>query len=70
MDLNIYRRAAVHARRIVRNQSRVLPFLSVGATLQFSPADMQHLIELLIDELNRIGGDYYHTNTSFSLSPH
>ena len=67
-DLNIYRRAAVHARRIVRSQPKVLPFLSKDAALRFSPADMQRLFELLINELNRLGRDYYHTNTSFSLS--
>ena len=67
-DLNIYRRAAVHAGRIVRSQPNVLPFLSKNAALRFSPADMQRLFELLIDELNRLGRDYYHTNTSFTLS--
>ena len=67
-DLNIYRQAAVHARRIVRSQPKVLPFRSKGAALRFSPADMQRLFELLIDELNRIGRDYYHASTSFSLS--
>ena len=67
-DLNIYRRAAVHARRIVRSQPKVFPFLSKDAALRFSPADMQQLFELLIDELNRIGRDYYHINTNFSLS--
>ncbi|MDE0343017.1 MAG: hypothetical protein OXK82_07610 [Deltaproteobacteria bacterium] len=67
-DLNIYRRAAVHTGRILRDRPKVLPFLSKGAALRFSPADMQRLFELLIDELNRLGRDYYHTNTSFSLS--
>ena len=67
-DLNIYRRAAVHDRRIVRNQPKVLPFLSKDAALQFSPADMQSLFELLIDELNRLGRTYYHAITNFALS--
>ncbi len=67
-DLNIYRQAAVHGRRIVRNQPRVLPFLSKDAALQFSSADMQSLFKLLIHELNRLGRVYYHAITNFALS--
>ena len=67
-DLNIYPRAAVHARRVVRDQPRVLPFLSKGAALRFTAADMQRLFELLVDELNRLCRDYYRTNANFSLS--
>ena len=67
-DLNIYRRAAIHAGRIVRSQPKVLPFLSKDAGLRFSPADIQRLFELLIDDLNRLRRDYYHTNPGFSLS--
>ena len=67
-DLNLCRRAVVHAGRIVRSQPKVLPFLSKGAAMQFSAADMQRLFELLIEELNRLGRDYYRTNTKFTLS--
>ena len=67
-DLNIYRRAAVHARRVVRDQPRVLPFLSKGAALRFTAADMQRLFELLVDELNRLCRDHYRTNVNYSLN--
>lgn len=67
-DLNIYRRAAVHAGRILREQPKVLPFLSKNAALRFTADEMQTLFELLIDELNRVGRDYYQTNTNFALS--
>ena len=66
-DLNKYRQAILHAGGHLDSEPTKLSFFAKGDMVSFTKDQMQDLFAQLIEELNRIGDEYYCQNPGFTL---
>ena len=66
-DINRYRQAIVHAGNELRSNPKVLVFFRKGDEVLFSEDQMYDLFEAVIDDLNRIGKEYYESDPVFTF---
>ena len=66
-DLNKYRQAILHAGGRLDSKSKVLRLFRKGDEVDLNTSQMGALFRELIDELNRIGREYYHTDPEFTF---
>ena len=66
-DLNRYRQAILHASGKLRAKPKILPFFHRGDRVSLTDDQMDSIFRLLIDELNRIGTEFYGRNPAFDL---
>ena len=67
-DLNKYRQAIVHNGGRMDRPPEQLLFFKQGETVAFTVDQMHELFFRLVEELNRIGKDYYGRSLGFSLA--
>ena len=61
-DLNKYRRAILHARSKLASKPEVLPYFCKGDEVSPTFDQVDSIFRALVDELNRLGREYYHTD--------
>lgn len=66
-DINRYRQAIVHAGNELRSNPKVLVFFRKGDEVLFSEDQMYDVFEAVIDDLNRIGEEYYESDPDFTF---
>ena len=66
-DLNRARQAIVHGSGKLRDRPKVVPFLRQGAKVTLAGDQMDSIFRMVIDELNRIGTQYYGSHPHFSF---
>ena len=66
-DLNRYRQAILHVNGYMDRETKVLKFFNMGEIVAFTEDQMTVLFSTLIEELNRIGKEYYKSNPGFSF---
>ena len=66
-DLNKYRHAILHAGGRLDSKLKVLRLFRKGDEVDLNTSQMGALFRDLIDELNRIGREYYHTDPEFTF---
>ena len=67
-DLNMFRQAVVHGGGVLRRNPQVLKLFSQGQEVVLSNEHMHDIFAKLIEELNRIGREYYSTSPGFTLN--
>ena len=66
-DLNKYRQAILHVDGRLDRDSEILNFFVKGDVVEFSEPQMHELFAQLVEELNRIGGEYYGANPGLTF---
>ena len=66
-DLNKYRQAILHAGGRLDSKLKVLRLFRKGDEVDLNTSQMGALFRDLIDELNRIDREYYHTDPEFTF---
>lgn len=66
-DLNRYRQAILHADGRLREKPKVLRFFRKGDRVALTGEQMDSIFRKLIDELNRIGTDFYGQDPRFDF---
>ncbi len=66
-DLNKYRQAILHVNGRLDRDPEILKFFVKGDVVEFSETQMHDLFAQLVEELNRIGGEYYEANPGFTF---
>ena len=66
-DVRAYRRAIIHASGKLVTKPKVLPFFKKGEEVDFTCEHIDHIVIAIVEELNRIGTDYYGTNPNFTF---
>ncbi len=69
-DLNKYRQAVLHVNGRLDREPEVIKFFRKGDFVSFTKDHMYLLFLHLIDELNRIGKEYYAASLSLHLNKH
>lgn len=66
-DLNKYRQAILHVGSCLDREPEVAKFFKEGDKVDFTEDQMTELFSVMIEELNRIGKEYYKSDPGFSL---
>ena len=66
-DLNKFRQAILHAGSRLDEETKAIHFFRKGDTVAFTENQMTELFAAIIEELNRIGNEYYNMNPGFSF---
>ena len=66
-DLNKYRQGILHVDNRLDEKPKVLPYLNVGDEISLTSEQMDSIFRELINELNRLGREYYDTDPDFSF---
>ena len=66
-DLNKYRNAILHASGELRSEPKVLNFFSRRDQVHLTHEHLERIFEVIVDDLNRIGREYYNSDPKFVL---
>ena len=66
-DLTKYRNAILHAGGKLRDVPRAIHFFRKGEQVSLSQEHMERIFQIIVDDLNRIGREYYDSDPNFSL---
>lgn len=66
-DLNRYRQAILHAGGKLRDEPLVLSHFAKGDEVSLTSDHMDSIFRMVIDELNRLGTDFYGTDPGFAF---
>ena len=66
-DVNVYRRAIIHAGGKLRDEPKVFNFFKKGEEVSLTSKHIDLIFRRVVDELNRIGRVYYGTDPQFSF---
>ena len=61
------RNAILHASGKLDRNMEVIGLFNKGDLLELTDDHIDHIFRMMIDDLNRIGNDYYNASTSFSF---
>ena len=66
-DLNRYRQAILHASGKLREDAKLLRFFRREDRVALTEDQMDSIFRMIIDELNRIGTEFYDSNPGFDF---
>ena len=66
-DVNVYRRAIIHAGGRLRDEPKVFGFFEKGEEVSLTHKHIDLIFRHVVDELNRIGKEHYGTDPQFSF---
>ena len=66
-DLNRYRNAILHAGSELRDEPKAIHFFRKGEEVSLTHSHIERIFEVIVEDLNRIGRVYYHSDPTFSL---
>ena len=66
-DVRMYRNAIMHANGALRDEPRIFRFFKKGDRVVLSSDHIETMFKTAIDELNRMGKEYFGTNPRFSF---
>ena len=66
-DLNKYRQAILHSGSLLDRVPMKMKFFSKGERVAFTDEQMESLFACLVEELNRVGSEYYKAHPGFTF---
>ena len=66
-DVNVYRRAIIHAGGKLQEKPKVFRFFEKGEEVSLTQKHIDLIFRQVVDELNRIGREHYGTDPQFSF---
>lgn len=66
-DVNVYRRAIIHAGGKLRDEPKVFHFFRRGEVVSLTDDHIDTIFRRVVDELNRIGRDHYGADPQFNF---